>query len=275
MLSFTFRQVIVIVSQSYLFALFACAQGISGGSRSVAMGGATTALIGEAWGYANPASWTTVPTRTLAFFASEAFGLAELRQGAVQIVEPRSWGSIVFGFQTFGYEEYRESFFTVGYADSFSPGTTRPIYAGFRLRYYHIVIPDYGSARSVAISIGIQVEVVPGLYFGCFAENVNDPKLTDSEKLPQSFSMGFGYLPDPRVYLLFDIYKDTRFPPSVRSGLEYHLVSALKFRVGIATKPNRFAAGLGLLIGRFTSDIAAQRHEVLGWSPAVSLGIHW
>ncbi|MEO8088221.1 MAG: hypothetical protein ABI763_15480, partial [Bacteroidota bacterium] len=56
-----------------------------------------------------------------------------------------------------------------------------------------------------------------------------------------------------------------------KSGLEYHVVDALYLRGGLATNPTLFSFGFGLKIGNLMLDIASTYHQVLGFSPAISL----
>ncbi|HMB90463.1 MAG TPA: hypothetical protein VKP65_06430 [Rhodothermales bacterium] len=128
-----------------MFAWPAHAQtAMEGGARAAALGGAATALPADVWGHGNPASWATLPGRAISFFATEAFGLSALRLGAVQYVEPTRFGAFSAGARTFGFEDYRETRFLVGFARGFSLGTTRRFHAGLRLRYHQVSIPEYG-----------------------------------------------------------------------------------------------------------------------------------
>ena len=95
------------------------------GARAAALGGAATALAHQAPGYANPASWATFAGRAVSFFASEAFGLPELRLGAAAYVEPTRLGTFAAGARTFGFEDYRELHFHAGVARGFRLGATR------------------------------------------------------------------------------------------------------------------------------------------------------
>ena len=55
---------------------------MEGGARVAALAGAGTALPGSAWGWGNPAGPATLGERAVSFYATQGFGLSELRLGA-------------------------------------------------------------------------------------------------------------------------------------------------------------------------------------------------
>ena len=246
-----------------------------GGARATALGGAATALAHNVTGYANPATWATFTGRAVSFFASEAFGLAELRLGAATYVEPTRLGTVAAGARTFGFEDYRELHFHAGFARGFRLGTTRRFLFGLSLRYQRVSIPEYGSAGTQALSLGGLVEVRPSLHVGFQAANVHVPKLAGREELARTLALGLAYRSASRVMVVLDAYKDVRFPLSVRAGVEVQPVAALLLRAGAATKPARFTTGVGLRLGKLAADLAGEHHAVLGWSPVVSFGLRW
>lgn len=248
---------------------------MEGGARAAAMGGAATALPADVWGHGNPASWATLPGRAISFFATEAFGLTALQLGAVQYVEPTRFGAFSAGARTFGFEEYRETRFLVGFAHGFSLGSSRHIYAGLRLRYHQVAIPDYGQASAFGLGIGGLVSVLSTLHLGFQATNVHNPKLAGREELDRSLSLGMAYTPVEQVLVVLDGYKDSDFPISFRGGIEVQPVPVLALRAGMTTEPSRFTAGVGLRLGKLVADLAGEKHEVLGWSPALSFGVQW
>lgn len=252
---------------------------MEGGARAAALGHAATALPGDVWGFANPASWATLPGRALSFYAGQAFGLADLRFGAAHIVEPTALGAFAGGARTFGSEDFRETTLTLGYARGLRLGTTRAIYVGADVRYVRVAQGGgYGSAGAAGLSLGGLVAVLPGVHFGARATNLNAPTLATEaggEELPRTLALGLGYAPDERLLVLVDAFKDIDHPLSVRAGAELRLVEALALRAGVTTAPTRFTTGAGLRTGRIRASVVAEQHQDLGWSPAASLGLQW
>lgn len=247
---------------------------MEGGARVAALGGAGTALAGDSWGYANPASWSTLAGRSVGFFATQAFGLEELRLGAAQYAEPFAFGTVALGARSFGFEDYRETHLNVGAARGFRLGTARHFHLGINLRYHRVSIPSYGSAGALALGLGGLVSVLPALDVGFHATNLHNPKL-GTEELARTLALGLAYAPNARLRVVADLYKDVRFPLSLRAGIEVQPIEALSLRAGATTEPSRITTGVGFHLGRIVADVAAERHEVIGWSPAVAFGLQW
>lgn len=265
----------VLLSASTLLAARSTGQPLEGGARIAALGGAATALGGEIWGHANPATWSTLENRAVAFFASEGYGLRQLRVGAFQYAEPLAPVTLALGVRTFGFDDFSETFLDVGAARGFHLGSARRVHVGVLVRYHRVRITDYGGAGALGLSAGGLVRLVPVLVFGVHLANVNAPSYGHGEDLPRSLAMGLQYAADDRVRLLMDVVQDVRFPLSVRAGIEATPVRAVALRAGMATSPLRFSAGAGFRLGPLAADVAAERHEVLGWTPALAFALHW
>jgi hypothetical protein len=270
------------VSTTILLVLLGCwmyldvaAQPMQGGARAGALGQATTALAADAWSHANPAGRAAVDRRAISLVASEGFGLAELRLSALALVFPTPIGTFAGGAQSFGYDAYRENRVRAGFARRFAIGPSRHLLVGLDVVYYQNRIEEYGSASAVGLTVGWLAPVIPGLHAGFCMSNVNAPSLAEGEELERSIAIGFMYHPIPRMRVLIDAIKDVRFPLSFRAGLEVQPVSLLFLRAGVATEPVRFSTGVGVHLGVLNADVAAERHELLGWTPGVSVSVGW
>lgn len=248
------------------------------GARAAAMGGAGVALGGDGadpWGARNPAAWAALPRRTAALYGDEGFGLSELRLAAARIVVPTRIAAFAVGAQAFGYESFRASAFTLGAARAFSLGTSRVLMAGAAAHLHTVSIPDYGSASVVTLDVGVRAALVPGLDAGFRASNVAAGSLAGREPLPRTLALGFAYRAHARLTVAADVEKDVRYPASLRAGVEARPVAALALRAGATTAPRAVSAGVGLRTGPLAIDLAAARHESLGWTPAVGLGVRF
>jgi hypothetical protein len=253
----------------------AAAQSLTGGGAYVGMAGATTALPGDAWGHANPAAWSTVERPTVALFASEAYGLSELRVGALHGTLPFGNNAASASVQTFGFEDYRETTFLVGGARAFSLGTSRLIHVGASVRTQTMRIPGFGSTAASGVSVGALVDVVPTLSFGVSALNVNGPEVAGEYAMDRTLRMGLAYQAAEQAVVTADLVETANFPASFRGGVQITPHRLIQLRVGVATEPTRFAGGVGITVGPLRADVAAEQHQELGWSPALSLQTSW
>lgn len=269
------RVILWLIFAQHLFCCVAASQPMSDGGRSGALGGATTALDGDMWSRTNPAGRAAVDGPGISFFTSQGFGLAELRLGAATVVVPTRAATLSLGAQTFGFQEYRENEFRAGLARGFKLPRRRIMHAGLDAIYHRVQIEGYGSSPALAFTAGLLVRITPELWAGLAARNLNGAATSDAEMLERGVSFGLMYRPYERIRVLADVLKAERFPWSVRAGIETQPVHALALRAGVATEPVRFTAGAGLRAGAVNADVAAERHDVLGWTPGIALGVRW
>ncbi len=253
----------------------ATGQAFEGGARAAALGGAATALTGDAWTDANVAISSTREQRALSFFAGQSYGLSELRLGQFEYVQPTRFGSLSAGLYSFGFSDFATTRVSVGYARPFAAGSTREFHLGVGVNYTAVSIQSYGSDGALGLTVAGLVAVSDELHLGFQGTNLNNPKLGDGNELERTLSAGMQYVPEDRVRILVDIIKDVRFDMSVRAGLELRPVRPLFLRTGVATSPTRYSAGVGVAASVLVIDIAIQRHDVLGWSPAGSMSLAW
>jgi hypothetical protein len=248
---------------------------LQGDARAVGLGGATTALRDALGGHANPAAAATFQRRAVGLYVRQAYGLSALRTGAAYYVESRPWGALTAGASTFGFDDYRELHATLGYARGLALGTSRRFYVGGYARFYSTSIARYGNAQALTVALGGLVQVVSAVDLGFTATNIGGTGLAEGVSLPRTLALGVSYRPLDAAQVLVDVFKDIDFPVSVRAGIEAYPVDALALRVGVASQPIRFAAGAGVRLGRLRADVAAERHQELGWSPTVALSVWW
>lgn len=250
-------------------------QALEGGARSAAVGGASTALRGGRWLDANAAVGATREARSISFFASESYGLSELRLAQAQYTETLPFAALSLGVSSFGFEDYRLTGFALAAAREFSLGSTRRAAFGASLRYSQVAISGYGSASATGLTVAGLIAVSPILDLGFQATNINAPSLGDNDDMPRTLTAGLYYRPEDRVGVLIDVVKEARFEPAVRGGLELRLADPLTVRSGFGTNPSRFALGIGVAVGFISIDFAVERHRLLGWTPAASLNLDW
>lgn len=246
-----------------------------GSARADALGNGTTAFMSASGVHANPASRANVTDPVATFYAREGFGLSALRYGATHVTVPFGWGTLSSAASTFGFNDYREVHLSGGYARSFRLGTTRSVHAGVTARYHHTSIDRFGSAGTLGLNAGFVLSLLRSLRLGAHATNVNRGTLVENEPLPTTLAVGLSYRALQTVRVLADLFKDVRFPATVRGGLEVHPISALALRAGVTTSPTRFSGGVGIQLGRLRADVAAEQHQELGWSPSASLQFRW
>src|SRR5690606_17378761 len=256
------------------------AQLAEGGARALGLGRAATALPGEAWAEFNPAAPASLTHRRADLYASQAFGLSELRLVAASVAVPLPALTLAVQARTYGFAEYRETQLGLAAARGVALSPTRRIDLGLRAAWQSVAIEGFGSSGTLAVSLGAQVDVAPGLRAGFHARNASRRCASDAAgpTTPLSpapaLAVGLAFQASPRALVLLDAVKDLDFPVAVRAGLEVEVVEALTLRGGAQAglsgggrAPTRLTAGLGLRLPPLRADLAVEHHEALGLTP--------
>jgi hypothetical protein len=215
-----------------------------GGARARAMGNAFVGLADDVWAIQyNPAGLARVSSLEFSgFYSPQPFGLAELRLMALAAAYPTSVGTFGVAARRFGFELYRETSFSIGYAREIGG-----VFAGLNVNYHSVAIERYGSAETFALDAGVLVPVVESLRFGIAARNVSAAAIGESrERLPQTFTAGLAYSPIENADMAFDYQKEPGFVASPRGGIEYWIIREVVLRLGFSDQPSSYTAGLGL-----------------------------
>lgn len=235
------------------------------GAKPIALGGAFTSLANNSNAvYYNPAGISQMPFREVSIFYSPApFGLKELANGSVNYVEPTKFGAFGLSAKTYGFELYKEVTATLTYANNYK----RKIFYGANINLYNLKIQNYGSATTFGIDIGGLAYLTEFLRWGFSAYNLNRPSIGEQkDKLPQVYRTGLSVqLPQRNdVNFMLEVEKDTRYPASVKAGLEYTLYNMVDLRAGIGTEPTKFSGGIGIFYSMFEIDYGFYNHQDLG-----------
>ena len=255
------------------------AQLAEGGARVLGLGRAGVALGGEAWGHANPAAWAGLAERRGALQASQAWGLSELRLAQLAAAAPTPVGTVALAARTYGFSERRETRVVVGLGRRLPLSATRRLDAGLAVGVESASTEGFGSVTTPLVAVGVQAELVRGLRLGLAGRNLLGVLRSDAEDSRHSLATvpaiaaGLAYAPSPWATLVLDAEQDLDAGLSLRGGLEAFPVSVLALRVGVASNPGRFSAGAGVRAGALRADVAVERHESLGVTPAVGVEV--
>lgn len=244
------------------------------GTKPVSMGGAFTSLANNSNAvYYNPAGISQMMFREISVFYSPApFGLSELANGSLNYVEPLKFGTVGLSAKTYGFELYREITATLTYANNYR----KRIYYGVNINYYNLKIQNYGSASTVGFDIGLLGYLTNFLRWGFSAHNISKPTIgTQKDKLPQVYRTGFSYQPRNDLNLVIDAEKDTRYPLTIKAGLEYNLYGMIDLRAGLSSEPVKFSGGIGFNYSLFEIGYAFNNHQDLGLTHQASITINF
>ena len=249
------------------------------GARSAAMANSTV-MLADIWsGHHNQACLARVEHISGGIYYENRFAVKELGLNAGVVVLPVNlWGSSVFGlsFSYFGYSMYNDMKIGLAYAKKLGERYS----VGIQFDYLRTSIgEDYGNKGTVAVEVGLQAELIDDLYIGVHIFNPTRSKAVEyevqdvvtTERIPTILRFGLSYTFSEKVILTAEVEKDVYAKPAFKAGVEYRAIKQLYLRGGVSSYPVSSSFGFGLYLGTFTLDFAATRHQILGYTPQISL----
>jgi len=239
------------------------------GARSNMLSNASVTLD-YVWSYHhNPGATASIKSLSAGVYYETRFLTKELQTQALAVAIPLKKGVITTGAQFFGYEQFRQSRFGLGYAmqltERFAAGVQLN---GQQLRFGN----NYGSTFNGTVEAGIRAKIAEKWNIGASVMNVGRQRIsTLDDRFSTVMRIGCQYLPSKRVLVLAEVEKDVLHPISFKGAIEYQPLDVLFIRVGTQSGPTHFSFGFGYCKKGFAIDLGTQYHQVLGWSPMIGL----
>ncbi|MEM6269454.1 MAG: hypothetical protein AAF998_08445 [Bacteroidota bacterium] len=255
-------------------SLFAGNENQPAGARRLALGGAFMGVQGSFWNlWGNPAGIAGVESAEAGVFFERRFLLDQLNFGTVGFVLPFQGthyaGLAISGL---GFGGYNESNVGLNYATTLFDRLS----LGAAVHYTRTSITEYGASGAVIVNAGLNARLFEGFSVGFRVFNANQAALrtefTDlREPIPTTIDLGIAYQVSDKVLLVADMQKQVEFNPSFRGGVEYAFHKNFRARVGASNQPVTINAGFGFSGKGFDLDFSNSFHELLGYTPALSL----
>lgn len=240
------------------------------GGRSAALANASVALT-DFWSLQNNQAGLAFYNRPAgAIYFENRYMVKEMSLKAGGVVMPVKAGVLGLNISYFGYPKYNESKFGLAYARSFGD----VLAVGVQLDYLHTSIAEnYGKKGVATFEIGLLSKINKHLSIGAHIFNPIQAKLTDynNERIPAIIRIGAAYSFDENILVTVEAEKDTQMDPVFKCGLEYRIIEQIYVRGGISTNPGLYSFGFGLDFKKVKIDFSSSVHEVLGYSPQISL----
>lgn len=240
------------------------------GARAAGMG--YTAVTGaDAWAAGNNiAGIADVKAKEMGMYAESRFGEAAFTTVALVAVFPtQRYGTYALSLSRFGDALYSQQHAGLGVAHKLGQFSL-----GAKADVWQVSVQEYGSRKAVALSVGVQGEVIPDLYFGAFANNLNQAKLVpfEEERLPTIMKAGLSYRPTSKLLLSAETEKNIDYNADFKAGAEYALIQK-KFllRSGFSTLTGSLTFGAGFKARQLQVDYAFGSTTPVGNSHHLSL----
>ena len=239
------------------------------GAKSLSMGNTGAASSGIQSIYFGQAGLTDINKMSFQLSTEQRFTLSDLSVVSAAVAfRPGGVGVVGLFISNYGLEEYREQKYGLSYATHIAEN----ISVGAQWSMNTIRIREYGSTNYVGIELGIRAKLNEQLFAGLHVSNPFKITIADDESTIRIINLGFHYKISEKVELLSDYRILSDIGNSFHFGLDYKIVDALNFRVGIDTGVSSFHFGIAYnLNNESTIEAGFSNHQYLGITPALSL----
>lgn len=221
----------------------------------------------------NQANLAFLNSYSFGAYYENKFGLKETALksfvGAVPLGKAGTFGIVA---NQFGFTNYTEAKYGLAYgrklAENFSMGV--------QINYHSLRFGDiYGTRSSITAEIGLRARLIEKLTFAAHVYNVSRTKLHeyDAEYIPTIIRFGLEYKFSEAVFALAESETSINANTNIKCGVEYNIKQKIYLRMGVNSNPFIGSFGVGYKYKMISVDVGSAYHQVLGFSPAVSLHV--
>jgi hypothetical protein len=204
------------------------------------------------------------------FYYENRYDLKELSLNAISAVIPITKGSFGINFSSFGYSQYSERKYALAYGLALSPRLA----LGVQLDYLQTSIGNnYGKTGALTFEVGLMAKITDDITLGAHVFNPIQVEIADynQERILPLMKLGAQWKLDKKFTAAAEIQSDIEHDLVLRGGLEYQIIDVLYTRIGISNNPNIFSFGVGFKWTDIYLDFSYAMHQVLGFTPQVSV----
>ncbi|MDR3245912.1 MAG: hypothetical protein LBT50_05705 [Prevotellaceae bacterium] len=244
------------------------------GAKAMGMG-KNGLLNADVWSvYNNQASLAFVETMNAGLHYENRFVMNQLGTSAGVFVLPALTGTFGFDIAHMGVEDYGETRIGAGYGKKLAKNLAIGIQFNYHLMSFASGYPDLYAFTG---EVGLVAEPLENLFIGAHVFNPTFAKLNSryEDPVPVVFEIGAGYKAANKLMLVAEIEKERYDDMSPRFGVEYSLFKTMELRSGVSFNPVEICFGMGWTSKKLHLDFAFSHHEVLGYSPQISLSFNF
>lgn len=236
-------------------------------AENIALARTGAAATGLSALYANIAGLTQLESNSVIVSAEQRFELTELQTlsaGGAIVTNSGIFG-VKIGY--FGFEDYNEQNLSLLYSRKLMDKLS----LGAEIILLQTQIPEFDSQIAATFALGVQTQLSKELLLGVHLYSPIRVELAEGELIPSIYRAGLSYIASKKLRINAELEKNVDFPFRFRGSIDYKFLEALEVRLGYSSEPSSFHFGFGYSFANFSLDAASSYHQVLGFSPVVSL----
>lgn len=244
---------------------------VPSGSKAAGMGNAFVSQYDVFSVYHNQAGLADIERTSVSFFYENQFLMKEMSVRAGLITFHTGSGNFAVQYNSFGPQQWSES--NVGLA--YSRYLSKKLSAGLQFNYFGTRLPEINrSVSTFSFELGAIYKLTSNTFLGAHVANPYAPNITTltyNETIPWRVSLG-GHTNFTKEFTLsYETEAIRGYIPTLKLGAQWEAAENIFLRGGFNTGPARFFAGFGYVSTFFTIDAAFSYHQLLGYTPSVSL----
>ena len=218
--------------------------------------------------FSNQAGLANISKFTFGLGSENQFLLSELNKHTVACAIPVNGGVIGINLNYFGFDLYNET--KIGLA--FGKKLSQSFNIGVQLDYLGTYIQEStNSNHNFTFEIGVQKQLNKELILGAHIFNPTTVKLNEDENISSLFRVGLRYDANQKVSVFTEGSLESEQNGNLHFGLEYKIINELSLRTGFSTNPAKNSFGIGYTLNKIQIDVAVNKHQILGYSPQLSV----
>lgn len=137
-------------------------------------------------------------------------------------------------------------------------------------------LEGYSSRRTISIDAGTYASLFPSVTLAAAVANLPVSEVRDNGNRTTLLRLRIGasWQLNDKLLLSSELDKHQEFPTRLHVGMAYQLHKRVAARLGVATRPSQFSAGLGFQLRSFTFDYGTSYQETFGLIHQLSFGLN-
>ena len=217
--------------------------------------------------YTNIAGLSELKNTEVIVSGEQRFELSELQILTAGGAIPTNAGTFGIKVSYFGFEAYNEQSITASYARKLMDKLS----IGAEIIVLQTRIPEFETNTAATFALGVHSKLSKDLYLGIHLYSPMRVEIAEEEFLPSIYRAGLTYIASKKLRINAELEKTIDFPFRFRGGFDYQFIKELHVRLGYSSEPASFHFGFGYSFLGIQLDAAASYHQVLGFSPVMSL----
>jgi hypothetical protein len=137
--------------------------------------------------------------------------------------------------------------------------------------------PLYGVRHTLTAEFCMLLKVNDKINIGYSVLNLGRAQLSEfqDDRFSTILRLGASYQISQHLLLVTELSKDITYAARLRGGMEYSPNEQFYLRIGVQGAPVEFSGGFGMKWDRLMLDLGTNYHQILGWTPSISMLFHF